>query len=137
MTPSEVKADIATRLAGIVPYITVDKVLNHQMGSLPALAIYIPTSSGQSVSEDEPAFVAVMNITIDVIVSQATNYSSDLDNYVEQIKTRLFNDLDFIQQFDEIAGWDVNSDYDNEGETPTATAELTIQVGQLEVYQPV
>ena len=137
MTPTEIKEDIKTRLTGITSNIGVDKILPHQMANLPAIAIYIPNESGQSVDHEDPAFVNTMNVVVDIIVSQASNYSSDLDKYVQQVKERLFQSRTFIEQFEEIVGYDVQTTYDSEGESPTATAEVTIQIGTLERYTAV
>ncbi len=105
------------------------------MNDLPAISVYTPTVSAETVSVLTPAFKRTIDIVIEVVVADSTLWQDIVDDILFDVKTKLFTDSTWTGQFASIAAYTEEHDLDDQGEKPIAIGTLTISLVIVEIEE--
>lgn len=101
-------------------------------GSLPAISVFTTDVNAEGVKPSEPAFRRSLSIVLEVTVADSSTWQDDVDDIIYNIKSILFSDSTWVQQFSDISGYTEQHELSGEGEQPVAVGTLTIDVSIFE-----
>lgn len=132
MTPKEIRLDIVERLTGST--VAGDRVYGNRMNPVKpptssSLFIFTTSRKGVNVDHVNPTFTVDVDVEINAVVPMGGTWEDDVDDFLEEIKTVLFGDSEFVDDF-----LDTSPEYDeeillnNDAERKLATGVLTFTV---------
>lgn len=109
------------------------KITPHLIANLPAVGVYIASSTAEGINHIDPGFTRTFEITIECAVkgTEAT-YADECDDLLYEIKQALFVSSTWKDNFENIAGYQESIVLEDVGEEAIALATLTIQVQIVE-----
>lgn len=110
------------------------KVTPHMFGNLPAVGVYITSSSAEGRDHMDPGFLRSLDINIEVAVSgNNASYANTMDDLIYEIKEALFSRSNWQDQFENVAGYNETVTLEEGGEQPIALGTLVITCELVEL----
>lgn len=110
------------------------KVTPNLFRNLPAICVYTPSQTGESLDHRNPAFRRTIDIQIEVCVASSTSWSDEVDDIMSAIKTVLLEDSTWLDQFENVPSYIETHSLDDQGEQPLALGQLTFSTEIVEAY---
>lgn len=133
----DIRDDVVTRITGKVGGASVfsAKVSPNFEKDLPSVSVYTSNVSSTNTGNGQQpaAFQTTVDFEFEIAAAASTNWQDTVDDIVYDIKTTLFNDKVWIDQFEFIQGFQETYLVNDQGEQPIATATLRITCELVEL----
>ena len=130
-----IRNDVVARLTGNTGAgnrVFNSKVTPNMMKNLPAICVYTPSQQLTSIDPRELGGLRSIELQIEVLVASSTSWADTVDDIIYEVKNILSGSADFLDQFENIAGYTEQHTISDEGEQPVGIGILTIN---LELFE--
>lgn len=131
----DIRNDVVTRLTGNTQAGTRvfnSKVTPNMVKNLPAICVYTPQQSLDSVDPRELGGLRTIELQIEVLVASSTSWADTLDDIMFEVKNVLYGSATFVDQFENISGYTEQHTLTDDGEQPIGVGILTINLEAFE-----
>lgn len=107
------------------------------IGNLPMIGVFTPSVVAEGLIEKDRGDAdqrVTTTIEIDVLNGATTNWTDEVDDIITDIKTLLFTDKTWVDQFVDIPTYNEEHSLFENGEKPIATGIVKIQVIYFEDF---